>query len=208
MIGRIRGRLVERTPGRVIVDVGGVGYVLFIPLSTFYTLSGSNGEEAEFHVHTHVREEALQLYGFATSEERTLFDHLLAVSGVGPKVALAVLSGVGARELEAAVHGGDRARLERIPGIGRKTAERILLDLRDRLDAGRRPTRRGSAAREEIESTRAGLDGLRGDALSALVNLGYPAERAQAAVDDALASPGEGGALEPLLRGALRRLVR
>lgn len=208
MIGRIRGRLVERTPGRVIVDVGGVGYVLYIPLSTFYKLSGSNGEDTEFHVHTHVREEALQLYGFATPEERTLFDRLLSVSGVGPKVALAVLSGVGAQELEAAVHGGDRARLERIPGIGRKTAERILLDLRDRLDAGRRPARRDSAAREDLGPSGAGLDGLRGDALSALVNLGYPAERAREAVDEALASPGEGDALEPLLRGALRRLAR
>lgn len=205
MIGRLRGRLVRRDPGAVTVDVGGVGYELQIPLSTFYRLSQETSADATLEVHTYVREGVLQLYGFATMEERRAFERLIAVSGVGPKVALAILSGIDARDLDGAVRSGDRARLERIPGIGRKTAERILIDLRDRLDAASRRKRGPQGPPQSAEIPPA--DQARADAVSALANLGYPEDRAQGAVEAVLAEGAE-KPLEEILRAALRRLVR
>lgn len=206
MIGRLRGRLVRRDPGMITVDVGGVGYELQIPLSTFYRLSEGTGDEALLEVHTHVREGVLQLYGFVSIEERRAFERLIAVSGVGPKVALAILSGIEVRDLDAAVRTGDRARLERIPGIGRKTAERILIDLRDRLDTSSRRRRSRVTGPAEAGAS-APWDQPRADAISALTNLGYPEERAGGAVD-AVLGEGSDKRLEEVLREALRRLVR
>lgn len=209
MIGRLEGRVVRKSPGAVLMDVGGVGYHLQIPLSTFYRLAQATPHDvAVLEVHTHVREGVFQLYGFATVEEREAFERLIAVSGVGPKVALAVLSGIDAVELEGAVRAGDRGRLERIPGIGKKTAERILLDLRDRLETeGRRKRKTGLAVPDDALAPDAEH---RRDAVSALINLGYTPERAGEAVDAALTEPMESDprTLESVLRRALRRLVR
>ena len=199
MIGRLTGRLVDCEPGSAVLDVGGVGYELRIPLSTYYRLS-ARPDPAILFVHTHVREDALALFGFATREERAAFERLISISGVGPRMALAVLSGIGVEELSRAVAEGDRGRLERIPGIGRKTAERILLELKDKAEAGR-PER---AARPALSPE----GGLREDAVSALVNLGYAPDAARRAVEQAAGEAGEGGELGGLLRAALRRLVR
>ncbi len=205
MIGRLTGHVVEISPGSVVLDVGGVGYALQIPLSTFEALAGRHAAGVSLHVHTHVREDSLQLFGFATRDERWAFEHLIGISGVGPKTALAVLSGIGARDLERAVSDGDREMLQRIPGIGRKTAERILLELKDRLGpeapAGRGKGGAGEAAAE-------GRVSLRADAVSALVNLGYSRDAAARAVDAAIDGEGASGSLAAVLKGALRGLMR
>jgi Holliday junction DNA helicase RuvA len=132
MIGFLRGRVLEKQPNRVLVDVNGVGYEVFIPLSTFYEV-GDEGAEVALRIHTHVREDALQLFGFLTVLERQMFERLITVSGIGPKLAIAVLSGLETRDLLAAVQRADIARLTTIPGVGKKTAERIVLELKDRL---------------------------------------------------------------------------
>jgi Holliday junction DNA helicase RuvA len=167
MIAFLRGRVLDKHPNRIIVDVSGVGYEVSVPLSTFYTV-GDVGSEISVHVHTHVREDQLALFGFATPLELTVFDRLIAVSGIGPKLALAVLSGIEPRELISAVHRGDHARLTRIPGVGKKTAERIVIELRDRL-----PKTVDAAAAGEAVSP---ADNLRDDLVSALTNLGYHAQ--------------------------------
>src|SRR6188474_2551249 len=132
MIAQLRGTLLEKNPSRLIVDVGGVGYDVQVPLSTFYVL-GEAGVQVSLRIYTHVREEVIALYGFATPLEQQLFERLIGISGIGPKLALAVLSGIEPGELVVAVQRGDVARLTGIPGIGRKTAERIVLELKDRL---------------------------------------------------------------------------
>ena len=132
MIAFLRGRVLDKQPNRVVVDVQGVGYELHVPLTTYYDI-GEQGTEVALRVHTHVREEALQLYGFLTTLEQQLFERLIAISGIGPKLAIAVLSGIETRELVVAVQRGDLARLTGIPGVGKKTAERIVLELKDRL---------------------------------------------------------------------------
>jgi Holliday junction DNA helicase RuvA len=206
MIGRLSGRIVERQPGRILLDVGGVGYAVQIPLSTFYALSDGDGETTTLQIHTHVREESLELYGFATAEERGGFEQLIGISGVGPKLALAILSGIGADELRLAVAGQDRQRLQRIPGVGRKTAERLLLELRDKFAV--EPPTPGSAA--AASGPKGGTEGelRRADAVSALVNLGYTRERAAQAVDAARENLDDPPELEELLKASLRRLVR
>jgi Holliday junction DNA helicase RuvA len=206
MIGSLRGRLVRRDPGAVTLDVGGVGYELQIPLSTFYRLGAvAPGAEANLNVHTYVREGVFQLYGFASMDERRAFERLIAVSGVGPKVALAILSGIDVGELDGAVRSGNRARLERIPGIGRKTAERILIDLRDRVEGTTRRKRAASTATDTEPAV--DVDGPRADAVSALTNLGYSEDRASGAVEAVLAEDAA-SPLDKILREALRRLVR
>jgi Holliday junction DNA helicase RuvA len=207
VIGRLTGKVLECSPGEVLLDVAGVGYSLQIPLSTFYILAAdgsSAGERVSLHVHTHVREDVLQLYGFADSRERAVFEQLIGISGVGPRLALAILSGIGVEDLEQAVESQDRARLESIPGVGRKTAERLLLELRDRMartrTTGGKPTAPGGPPR-------AGGAPSRADALSVLVNLGYKRERAARAVDGALEALGPEAGLEALLRAALGRIV-
>src|SRR5919204_2020721 len=132
MIAFLRGQVIEKNPDRLIVDVHGVGYEVHVPLSTYYDV-GEEGTEVSLRVHTHVREDALQLYGFLTTLEQQVFERLIGISGIGPKLAVAVLSGIDTSELVAAVQRADVARLTRVPGIGRKTAERIVLELKDRL---------------------------------------------------------------------------
>jgi holliday junction DNA helicase RuvA len=194
MIAFLRGRLLEKHPTRVIVETGGVGYEVHVPLSS-YSAVGEPGAEIALRIHTHVREDALQLFGFATPLELALFDRLVAVSGIGPKLALAVLSGIAPGDLVSAITGGDVARLVSIPGIGRKTAERIVLELRDKLTALDGGTGTGASG-----------DGTRGDLVSALVNLGYHRPAAEKAVDAALAATG--GAFDVALRRALESLTR
>jgi Holliday junction DNA helicase RuvA len=200
MIAFLRGRILDKQPNRVVIDVQGVGYEVHVPLSTYYDM-GEAGADATLRVHTHVREDALQLYGFLTSLEQQLFERLIGISGIGPKVAISVLSGIETRELVGAVQRGDDARLTRIPGVGRKTAERIILELKDKLAQIVVP-----AGVEEPAPASAG-DRLRDDLLSALQNLGYHRPVAERAVDAALASAGDAG-FDRALRGALRELMR
>jgi Holliday junction DNA helicase RuvA len=194
MIAFLRGRVLEKHPTRVIVETGGVGYEVHVPLSS-YSAVGEPGAEVSLRIHTHVREDALQLFGFATPLELALFDRLVAVSGIGPKLGLAVLSGIAPADLVGAIRSGDIARLVSIPGVGKKTAERIVLELRDKLSA--------------LEATTPGAapgDGTRTDLVSALVNLGYHRPAAEKAVDAALAATD--GAFDLALRRALESLTR
>jgi len=198
MIGFIRGRLLDKHPNRVLVDVQGVGYEAHVPLSTFYEL-GEPGSEIALRIHTHVREDALALYGFATPLELQLFERLIAISGIGPKLALAVLSGIEPSELIVAVQAGNIARLTAIPGVGKKTAERIGLELKDKL-AAIVPSEPATTAGPTGES-------LRVDLLSALVNLGYHRPLAERAVDAAMKA-NSGGTFEAVLKQSLRELAR
>jgi Holliday junction DNA helicase RuvA len=191
MIAWLRGRLVEKQPNRVVIDVHGVGYDVAVPLSTFYAL-GDPGSETVLRVHTHVREDALALFGFGTARELDLFERLITISGVGPKLALAVLSGIEPTDLVRAIQRGDIKRLTAIPGVGRKTAERIALELKDRLP---------ESAADAVRETPGGR--LREDLLSALLNLGYHRPHAERAIDAAL--PEEG---EPSFEDALRQVLR
>ena len=204
MIGRLSGIISTSRPDEVIVDVSGVGYRVQIPLSTFYKLVGRSGV-ISLQIHTYVREEAIQLFGFWTEEERTAFQRLIAVSGIGPKIALAVLSGIGVDDLTKAVREGDRGVLERIPGIGGKTAERVILELRSRQSA-----RRGRNATSAVTPSTAGpiVAGSDADAVSALVRLGYSDNTAYESIVAARREMGAEAAIEGLLRTALRALVR
>ena len=199
MIARLKGRILEKHPNRIVVDVNGVGYDIFVPLSTFYGL-GEVGAQIDLRIHTHVREDALALYGFTTWLEQELFERLISVSGIGPKLALAVLSGIEPQELTRAIEHGDLARLTAIPGVGKKTAERIVLELKDRLPRTR-PT--AAAAGEELSAVSAVKD----DVLSALVNLGYHRPLAEKAVASALKTLPDGG-FERTLKQALRELAK
>jgi Holliday junction DNA helicase RuvA len=200
MIASLRGRLANKAPNRIIVDVGGVGYDVAVPLSTYYTL-GEPGCDVALRVHTHVREEALALYGFSTGLELQIFERLIGISGIGPKLALAVLSGIDVTDLVRAIQTGDVGRLTAIPGIGRKTAERIGLELKDKLPKG------------IVDEAGAGTDAgapdrvLRQDLLSALLNLGYHRPLAEKAVEGALARTAS-PAFETVLKQALRELAR
>ena len=195
MIAYLRGRVVDKQPNRVIIDVQGVGYDVHVPLSTFYEI-GDEGADVALRVHTHVREDALQLYGFLTELERQLFERLIGVSGIGPRLAIAVLSGMDPRDLLAAVQRADVGRLTGIPGIGKKTAERIVLELRDRLAQIVVPV-------TDAAVVATGHDRLRADLLSALQNLGYHRPEAEKAIDKALDA-----ASDPTLEGALRSVLR
>ena len=200
MIAFLRGRVLEKQPNRVVVDVQGVGYELHVPLSTYYDV-GDPDSEIVLRVYTHVREDALQLYGFLTDLERQMFERLIAVSGIGPKLAVAVLSGLDTRELVAAVQRADVARLVTIPGVGKKTAERIVLELKDRLSQLAPPPIAGAPPASSSG------DRLRADLLSALQNLGYHRPLAEKAVSAVLAASPE-AAFDGALRGALRELMR
>jgi Holliday junction DNA helicase RuvA len=201
VIAYLRGRLFEKHPNRLVVDVAGVGYDVFVPLSTFYGL-GEPGADVALRIHTHVREDALLLYGFATRLEQDLFERLIGVSGIGPKVGLAVLSGIEPVELIRAIERGDLARLTAIPGVGKKTAERIVLELKDRL-----PRAPAAAAASADEGARATPSQMRDDVLSALVNLGYHRPLAEKAADSATKAVPD-GAFERVLKQALRELAK
>ena len=200
MIGWLAGKVVQAAPDRLILDVGGVGYQVAIPLSTFYELQKADaGATVRLYIHTHVREDALALYGFWTERERELFERLIAVSGIGPRLAQVVLSGMAPDELIAALAAGDVARLVRIPGVGKKTAERMVVELRDKLQAlaAQLPAARATAA----------SGGSDNDLVAALVNLGYKPSLAEGAVGAARKDAPD-AAFHELLRLALRRLSR
>ena len=195
MIGQLRGRLTDKRPNQVLVDVGGVGYLVQVPLSTFAAL-GELHAEVTLLIHTHVREDALSLYGFLSSREKHFFEMLLSASGVGPSLALKILSGMSVDELVPAIRGGDLVRLTKIPGVGRKTAERMVVELKDKLDAVAVEAERPAA------SSPAGVDG---DVISALVNLGYEARASESAVAEAKREVGSAN-FEKLLRASLQSL--
>jgi Holliday junction DNA helicase RuvA len=195
LIARLKGTLVEKSPNRLIVDVAGVGYDVLVPLSTFYGL-GEAGSAVTLRVHTHVREEVIALYGFHTALELDLFERLITINGIGPKLALAVLSGIDTTDLVRAIRTQDVARLTRIPGVGRKTAERIGLELKDRLPQA-----------TDVDVVTPDGGDRRTDLLSALTNLGYKGAVAEKAVDAALKRAPD-APFEDVLRDVLRGMTK
>jgi Holliday junction DNA helicase RuvA len=193
MIAHLRGKLLAKHPNQAIVETGGVGYDLTISVPTFSDLPGV-GSEVALHVHTHVREDIIALYGFLQSAEKRLFEKLITVSGIGPKLAITILSGMAAEDMINAIRGNDIARLTRIPGIGKKTAERMVLELRDKLPV----EKHGEVAAAPT------LSAVEEDVLSALVNLGY--QRAPA--EKALASISKNGQFDAMFRQALAALSK
>ncbi len=201
MIAFLRGRLLEKHPNQVIVETGGVGYDVVIPVSTFSSLPDA-GAEVKLRVYTHVREDTLALFGFLTVEEKAIFEKLISISGIGPSLAIKVLSGMAASELTAAIRNGSVEQLVRIPGVGKKTAERIVLELKDKLEAI------GLAAAAGVPAPTAAsvLSLIEQDVLSALMNLGCNRATAEAAVRKAKTA-GAPAEFEPLFRKSLE-LVR
>ena len=200
MIASINGTLTFKSPGHITVEVSGVGYRIFIPLSTFYELS-DEGTMVRLHIYTAVREDAIHLFGFCTSDEKQLFEVLLTVNGIGPRLALGLLSGITPRDFIGAVFTEDRTTLTRIPGVGKKMAERIILELRDklvRLDA--------AAAGGAIKDKARPMDALRDDALSALVNLGYKKSTAKSILDRVFDDSPDVISLEEALKKALQMM--
>jgi holliday junction DNA helicase RuvA len=193
MIGSLRGKLIEKRPNLVLIDVGGVGYQVVVPLSTFTSL-GALHSESTLLIYTHVREDQLALYGFLTAREKHCFEMLISASGVGPSLALKILSGMSLEELIPAIRKGDLAQLVRIPGVGRKTAERMVVELRDKLAVVDVPQAGKPTTRSQLES----------DVASALVNLGYDTRSVDSAIEKAgVKAPGD---FEELLRAALQIL--
>ncbi|MEO8361967.1 MAG: Holliday junction branch migration protein RuvA [Vicinamibacteria bacterium] len=195
MIGFLRGTLLRKNPQDLLLDVHGVGYRVLVPVSTFCRL-GDQGADAQLLIHTHVREDQLVLYGFATSNELDLFEKLISVSGVGPKVALGVLSGIEVDDLVQAIRSNDVARLTRVPGVGKKTSERLILELKDKL-AG---LETATATAQAVPSSPT-----KSDLLSALANLGYTSAEADRAATDATRQHPD-APLGELLRAALRSI--
>ena len=206
MIAHLSGTLLSKEPNQVIVDVGGVGYDVTIPLSTFYDLDDQKSD-VKLLIYTHVKEDALQLYGFKTANERRLFVHFISVSGVGPKLGIALLSHMKADELIESIKSNNLARLTQIPGIGRKTAERLVVDLRDKMiQLSQSQVAEETGVRPEITYV-SSEDTARADALSALLNLGYQRSGAEKAIDAALAEGGD-VTVETILRRSLKKLAR
>jgi Holliday junction DNA helicase RuvA len=213
MIARLAGRIVEREPQRVVIDVNGLGYGVAIPLSTYYTLP-HDGEPVTLRIHTHVKEDSIALYGFATREEQVIFERLIEISGIGPRLGLAILSGLPVQDLVEAIAEGEAGKLRSIPGIGPKTADRVVLEMRDRV---RQMLRSGSVASQGGSSLEG--RGVRNDVISALLNLGYRQSQAEDAVGKAMKPPaarqgsdrlsqgGEGDQLQDVLRRSLRYLA-
>lgn len=188
MIAHLRGKLIARHPNQVIVDAMGVGYDVTISVPTFSELPPAGGE-VSLHIHTHVREDQIALYGFLRSEEKHLFEKLISVSGIGPKLAITILSGMPTDEMTSAIRGNDVARLTKIPGIGRKTAERMVLELRDKLPP---------VGTDQVH-VMPSLSAVQDDVLSALVNLGYQ----RAAAEKALSTVEKNGSFDAMFRAAL-----
>jgi len=195
MIAQLRGTLADKRPNQVLVDVGGVGYLVHIPVSTFYAL-GDLHSNVTLLIHTQVREDAISLYGFLSSREKHLFELLISASGVGPVLALKILSGMSVDDLVPAVRAGDLVRLTRIPGVGRKTAERMVVELRDKLAAMETP----ETARQSLTAT-----GGENEVVFALTNLGYDRSIAEKTVETARTN-GSTNDFETLLRASLHRL--
>ena len=198
MIGHLRGKLIDKRPNQVLLDVAGVGYQVQIPLSTFYAI-GELKDEVALIVHTHVRDDALVLYGFLTAREKQFFELLISASGVGPSLALKILSGMSVDDLIPAIRAGDLVQLTRIPGVGKKTAERIVVELRDKLAQ--------MEAASPAEAKPAARGGLAGDVVSALLNLGYDRRAAEKAAEEAQLDGGS-NSFEALLRASLQSLSR
>jgi holliday junction DNA helicase RuvA len=200
MIGQLRGQLLSKKPNVLLLDVHGVGYEIFIPLTSFYELPGE-GNEVALKIYTHVREDALILFGFRSQREKDFFLKLISISGIGPKLAIAILSGAQVEELAQAIAEGNLARLTSIPGIGRKTAERLVLELKNHVAPFLLP--------EQVEAARQGNapTALEEDILSALTNLGYPRSSAEKALSMVLRSAEGSRTFENVLRNTLRQLA-
>jgi holliday junction DNA helicase RuvA len=196
MIAHLRGKLLAKHPNQAIVEAAGVGYDVTISVPTFSDLPAI-GADVALHIHTHVREDVIALYGFLRPTEKVLFEKLITVSGIGPKLAITILSGMAADEMVGAIRGNDVARLTRIPGIGKKTAERMVLELRDKLPEA------GPSAAPAVPS----LSMTEEDVLSALVNLGYQRAAAEKALAVA-AKEGDGKSFDQMFRAALNRLSK
>jgi len=196
MIAHLRGKLLAKHPNQAIVETAGVGYDVAISVPTFSDLPDA-GAEVALHIHTHVREDVIALYGFLRPSEKLLFEKLIAVSGIGPKLAITILSGMPADEMVAAIRGNDVARLTRIPGIGKKTAERMVLELRDKLPPATHATAPVAPAMSAVEE----------DVFSALLNLGYQRAAAEKALSIA-AKNGKAGSFDALFREALAALSK
>ena len=199
MIGFLRGVLLESSPDHVLLDVNGVGYSVNVPFSTYCEIDSADGAPVSLYIRTHVREDALDLYGFFTQQEKRVFEELISVSGIGPRLAQGIMSGMGWEDLLRALAAGDRVRLTRIPGVGKKTAERMILELRDgaaRLlkEMEREPARPVSSPREDL--------------VAALVNLGYRQGDAELAASSAVEEADDDAPLTELLRLGLKRLSR
>ena len=205
MIAYLFGKLLEKEANLIIVDVGGVGYEVIIPLSTFYDL-GEIGEDVSLRIYTYVREDVLQLFGFKTIRERELFLLLISVSGIGPKSAVTALSGMSADEIIGAIRQNNLARLNSIPGVGRKTAERLVIELRDKI-AKLSAVSAEEMKAEGITSTQASGDDVYDDAISALVNLGYQRNAAEKALKQAM-QEGTEMSVQKLLRRSLQLLAK
>ncbi len=199
MISHLRGTLLEKHPNQVVVDVHGVGYEVTIPVSAYSSLPEA-GAEVRLHIHTHVREDILALFGFLSAGDKALFEKLITVSGIGPKLAVTALSGMAATELAGAIRNGSIEQLVRIPGVGKKTAERMILELRDKLDLTGLPERAGAAA------AKSSFDPVEEDVISALMNFGAVRAAAEGAVTKARSGT-EGNDFDSLFRRALK-LVR
>jgi len=195
MIAHLRGRILEKTPTHVIVEAGGVGYDVTISIATFSGLAGE-GSEISLNIHTHVREDTLALYGFLLREEKRLFERLISVSGIGPKLAITVLSGMAPDALVTALRGNDLTALTRIPGVGKKTAERMVLELRDKLEGLAAAPAAAPASRMEE------------DVVSAMVNLGYQRSAAEHAVKRAAEKAGDGASFEQVFRQTISMLQK
>lgn len=207
MIAHLSGTLISKQATSAIVDVGGVGYDVAIPLSTFYEL-GDTGSTVQLRIYTHVREDVLQLYGFKTARERELFLQLISVSGVGPGLAIKLLSGMNADEMIASIRTNNLVRLVSIPGVGRKTAERLVVELRDKIAALSSSALEGEfAAKAAAAGGGTSEDSVRNDAMSALANLGYQRASAEKAVKNAIDEGGE-LSVESILRRSLRSLAK
>ena len=194
MIAYLKGTLIDKTPGRVVVDTGGVGYAAAIPVSSFVEL-GEIGGTVELFIHTHLSDDALALYGFVSRDEKDMFLKLIGISGIGPKLALNILSGIAPADLEDAVRAGDLARISLVPGIGKKTALRITMELQDKLEKKEKLlAAKGSPEKEDL--------------LSALQNMGFRRKEVERAVDQTLAAHKSGADFEKLLRDCLKRLAK
>ncbi len=194
MIAYLKGTIRQKAPGQVVIDIGGVGYCAFIPLSTYLQL-GEEGSPCELRIYTHLTDSSLSLFGFLTAEEKDIFQKLISISGIGPKVALNVLSGIGPTDLEAAVERSDVARITLIPGIGKKLATRIALELQEKLEKKERVlARRGSKEKEDL--------------IAALMNMGFRRKEVEGVVDQVLRAHKADAGMEKLLRECLKRLAK
>jgi len=197
MIAHLKGKLTYKSPVEITIDVNGVGYLIFVPLSTFYALP-ELGSEVSLGIHTHMREEALKLFGFYTTDEKRIFEKLITVNKVGPKLALTILSGMPPADLLSTIDSNDITKLSTIPGIGRKTAERLILEMRDKLD--------GLSLELTVKKEPLPQNGLFDDALSALVNLGYKKSQAEQTLKKVYGEEGEESSIENLIKESLNLL--